>query len=371
MKILLVEDDRSTCEMLSDFLSAHHYAVDTIADGLAGLELATQWEYDLILLDFMLPTLNGVEVCRHLRAQGCQTPILMLTIKDANEDVIAGLDAGADDYVAKTCATSQLLARMRALLRRSRSRLAAPVLRWENLSLDPAAARVMYGQQEIFLRPKEYALLELFLRHPQRIFSRSAIIDHLWPLEETPVEGLVTSLIKDLRQRLKAAGMKPDLIETVYGLGYRLKSETAPSQGTRQQEDRDIGGKPELPPQPSVLTIDPEGEDQRSQRGMTAIQRIAHRFQVSVESRMIVLEAAERSLRLGQFSPEQRNATCTEVHKLAGGLGTFGCAEASRVAQALEDLLDSQEPYETQFASQFSHLLQELKQNLTEAMWDE
>lgn len=358
MKILLIEDDRYTCEMLSSFLAAHHYAVDAIADGSTGLDLAVQWNYDLILLDLMLPTLNGIEVCRRLRAQGCQTPILMLTVKDSNEDIIAGLDAGADDYVAKSCASSQLLARVRALLRRSGSALASPVLTWGLLCFDPASARVTYNQQEILLRPKEYSLLELFLRHPQRILSRSAIIDHLWPLEETPVEGSVTSLIKDLRQRLKIAGMEIDLIETVYGLGYRLKTAPLASQEMQQQAE----------PQAPVSAVGPEDGQGRSQRGMTAIQRIADRFQASLESRITVLEAAERSLQVGQFSLEQRNAARKEVHKLAGGLGTFGCAEASKVAQAMENLLDNQLPQQTQLANQFSQLLQELKQELVQSL---
>lgn len=368
MKILLVEDDRYTCEMLSSVLSAHHYAVDAIADGLTGLDLAAQWNYDLILLDLMLPTLNGIEVCRRLRAQGCQTPILMLTVKDSNEDIIAGLDAGADDYVAKSCAASQLLARVRALLRRSGSALASPVLTWGLLCFDPASARVTYNQQEIFLRPKEYSLLELFLRHPQRILSRSAIIDHLWPLEETPVEGSVTSLIKDLRQRLKAAGMEIDLIETVYGLGYRLKAPPLASQETQQQQEGEISSQQQAGVQAPGLTVKPEAWQGRSQRGMTAIQRIADRFQTSLESRITLLEAAERSLQVGQFSLEQRNAARKEVHKLAGGLGTFGCAEASKVAQAMENLLDSQLPQQTQLAHQFSQLLQELKQELVQSL---
>lgn len=365
MKILLVEDDQYISEMLSKFLSAHHYAVDTIADGLAGLDLAIQWNYDLILLDFMLPTLNGIEVCRRLRAQGCQTPILMLTIKDSNEDVIAGLDAGADDYVAKSCATSQLLARVRALLRRSGRGLASPVLTWGLLRFDPAAARVTYNQQEIPLRPKEYSLLEVFLRHPQRIFSRSAIIDHLWSMEETPVEGSVTSLIKDLRQRLRAAGMETDLIETVYGLGYRLKAAPLNGKGI-MHEEAERSGERWATLQPAVLVGQQEDWNVRVQRGMTAIQRITDRFQASLESRLDILDAAERSLQVGQFSLEQRHATRKEVHKLAGGLGTFGCAEASRVAQALEELLDNPAPQETQFVHQFSQLLQELKQELVE-----
>ena len=140
MKVLLVEDDQQTSELLSATLSAHRYAVDAIADGSEGLDLATHWSYDLILLDLLLPTLSGIEVCRRRPAQNCQTPILMLTTKASNEDVIARLDAGADDYVAKSCDSSQLLARVCVLMRRISSASAAPLLTWESLRLNPVSA---------------------------------------------------------------------------------------------------------------------------------------------------------------------------------------------------------------------------------------
>ncbi|MBD2089833.1 response regulator [Microcoleus sp. FACHB-1515] len=340
MKLLVIEDDQDTSELLSAKLSAHRYAVDAIADGSDGLELASQWSYDLIVLDVLLPTLNGVEVCRRLRARNCQTPILMLTAKDANEDIIAGLDAGADDYVAKSCDDSQLLARVRALLRRGAKVASSPVLTWGLLSLDPASAQVTYDQKSIALRPKEYALLELFLRNPQRIFSRSAIIDHLWSMEETPVEGSVTNLIKDLRQRLKAAGMNADFIETVYGLGYRLK--TAPGQESAQAGDRIV----------------------RERRGKAAIEQITVRFRESLEQRITVLEAAARSIHAGNFNLQQQQITQKEVHKLAGGLGTFGYSKASEIAQAIEQLLELKTSQKSIFANQFSQLLKELKQEL-------
>lgn len=334
MKILLIEDDDHTSALLSATLSVHRYAVDVIGDGLAGLEMATQWSYDLILLDILLPKINGIEVCRRLRAQGCQTPVLMLTAKDSNEDVITGLDAGADDYVAKSCNASQLLARVRALLRRSGHAAPSPILSWGALSLDPALARVTYNQREIVLRPKEYCLLELFLRHPQRILSRGAIIDHLWSFEETPVEGSVTNLIKDLRHRLKAAGMTTELIETVYGMGYRSK------------------------PAPENDWSD------REQRVKAMIRQVTERFQVSLEQRIAVLQAADRSLQAGKLSIQQQNAARIQAHKLAGGLGTFGYVNASKIAEAIEQLLDNSVAQSADLASQFSHLLEQLQQEL-------
>ncbi len=364
MKILFIEDDQPTSELISATLSAHRYAVDTIADGSVGLELATQWSYDLILLDVLIPTLNGIEVCHRLRAQGCQTPILMLTTKDSDDDVIAGLDAGADDYVAKSCAPSQLLARVRALLRRGGNAASAPVLTWERLCLDPALAQVTYNQEPIALRPKEYSLLELFLRSPQRILSRSNIIDHLWSMEESPVEGSVTNLIKDLRQRLKSAGMAIDMIETVYGLGYRLKAAPTEDARTLKRQDKGIARDQAEIALPSVFAPQWGSDDEvRQQRGIAEIQRITERFRVSLEQRIALLEAAERSLQAGNFSLKQRQAAQTGAHKLAGGLGTFGYGKASEVAQAIEGLLET-ELSQTRLANQVSQLLKALKQEL-------
>jgi DNA-binding response OmpR family regulator/HPt (histidine-containing phosphotransfer) domain-containing protein len=372
MKILCIEDDQSTSELLSATLAAQCYAVDTIADGSAGLEMATRWNYDLILLDILLPSLNGIEICRRLRTQGCQTPILILTTKDTNEDIITGLDAGADDYVAKTCASSQLLARVRALLRRSGSTSLPPVLKWGHLCFDPASAQVTYQQKAFSLRPKEYSLLELFLRHPQRIFSRSAIIDHLWAVEEVPVEGSVTNLIKDLRHRLKSVGMEEDLIETVYGLGYRLKAEpkiaTESSMYKKSSTHKEVlETKNEYTSEVTALgTIWAEKWSRpNQQRGRQAIQQITNRFQQTLKQRVATLEAAERSLQAGNLSASLQKAAEKEAHQLAGGLGTFGWVKASETAKAIEQLLD--QPVHTgRLAAQLSALLQELKQELVQ-----
>lgn len=351
MKILLVEDDLHTRELIAATLLSHWYAVDAIGDGVVGLEMATQWNYDLILLDILLPNLNGLEVCRRLRSQDCQTPILMLTTKDSTADIVAGLDAGADDYLVKTGDSAQLLARVRALLRRSGSTSLSPVLTWGLLCLDPASARVTYNQHTIALRPKEYALLELFLRYPQRIFSRSVIIDHLWSAEDIPVEGVITNLIKDLRQRLKSAGMTTDAIETVYGLGYRLKE--LPE--TLEKSQDTLSPEPDLEREPDHQTLSP---------GQTKIQQISERFQGSLPQRIAMLEAARRSLQAGQLHLAERQSALTEAHKLAGGLGTFGSDKASEIAQAIELLIADNLKQEALFTQQFAHLIETLKHEL-------
>ncbi|MGG6239745.1 response regulator [Nodosilinea sp. AN01ver1] len=341
MKILLLEDDQPTSEFLADTLTTHRYAVDAIADGAIGLDLASRWPYDLLIVDWLLPTLDGLEVCRRLRALGSRTPILMLTVKASSDDIVAGLDAGADDYLTKTCDAPQLLARVRALLRRSSA--TTPVLSWGKLCLDPALTQVTYDRQPIPCRPKEYELLELFLRSPQRLLTRSAIIDHLWPMADTPVEGSVTNLIKDLRQRLRAAGLTTSPIETVYGLGYRLKEapQTAPESDIAPAEDE--------------LNLPSPRLDQ-------VMQQATQRFRASLEQRLAILDGAIQALEAGTLSPQQRQLATSEAHQLAGGLGLFGYAQASAVAEAIELLLRSAQPHQLQ--AQLGHHLELLKRSL-------
>jgi DNA-binding response OmpR family regulator len=221
MKLLLVEDNRQLAEQLADTLSEHHYVVDVARDGEEGWELAQLVPYDLLMLDVSLPRLDGVSLCRRLRSRGSQTPILMLTAHDSCADKVMGLDAGADDYLAKPILLNELTARLRALLRRNVREL-TPILAKGKLQLDPVAMQVTYDGAPVKLSPKEYLLLELFLRNSQRIYSRKAIMDQLWGLDaDLPGEDTVKAHIKGLRNRLKLFGVQ-DLIQSVYGVGYRL-----------------------------------------------------------------------------------------------------------------------------------------------------
>lgn len=222
MRVLVVEDDERIAEAVAEALRDQHYVVDIAADGEAGWDFAEAVPYDLILLDIMLPKLDGISLCRRLRQKGFRVPVLMLTAKDTSTDKVMGLDAGADDYVVKPFDLQELLARIRALLRRG-SAVLAPVLEWEKLRLDPSSCEVSYSGQVLRLTPKEYSLLELFLRSNGRVLSRSVILDHLWCFEDIPGEETVKVHLRGLRLKLKAAGAPTDFIETVYGLGYRLK----------------------------------------------------------------------------------------------------------------------------------------------------
>lgn len=222
MKLLLVEDDKEISELLVEVLAGEQYLVDLAIDGESGWDFVETCDYDLILLDVMLPKLNGVDLCRRLRAKEYQMPILMLTAQDSTQAQIDGLDAGADDYVVKPYKLGELLARIRALLRRKTVSV-SPVLQWGDLSLDSNTCQVTYKNQALKLTPKEYRLLELFLRNGSNLLSRSKILDNLWSFDEPPDENTVKAHMRRLRQKLSKAGAADDFIETVYGLGYRLK----------------------------------------------------------------------------------------------------------------------------------------------------
>ena len=221
MKILLVEDDNCLAETLAEALTDQLYVVDTALDAESALESIKVSDYDLVLLDVMLPELDGISFCSLLRSQGYQMPILMVTARDTVTDKISGLDAGADDYIVKPVDLGELFARIRALLRRGGASC-PPILEWGSLRLDPSTYEVSYAQTQIHLTPKEYSILELLLRQGRRLISRRAIIQHIWPSQETVEEDTVKVHLRSLRQKLKGAGAPDNFIETVHGKGYRL-----------------------------------------------------------------------------------------------------------------------------------------------------
>ena len=222
MKILLVEDDDRIAEVLAEALIKQNYVVDIAFDGEIAWDYVKVSPYDLIILDLMLPKIDGISLCHQFRNEGYSMPILMLTAKDTSTDKVIGLDAGADDYVVKPFNLQELMARSRALLRRGNIAL-PPILEWEKLRLNSSICEVKYLEKLLHLTPKEYRILELLVRNSHRTFSRSEIVEHLWSFEELPGEETVKVHIRSLRQKLKSLGAAPDFIETVYGLGYRLK----------------------------------------------------------------------------------------------------------------------------------------------------
>jgi DNA-binding response OmpR family regulator/HPt (histidine-containing phosphotransfer) domain-containing protein len=338
VKILLVEDDEVVAEVLKKALTAQHYLVELAADGQEGWELAEAFEYDLILLDLMLPKLDGLSFCKQRRAKGDRTPIVILTGQDTSTSKVIGLDTGADDYIIKPFDLQELLARIRALLRRGSS-MAMPVLEWSSLRLDPSNCQVTYDEQLLHLTAKEYGLLELFMRNTQRIFSQSALLDHLWSFDEPPSENTVRAHIKSLRQKLKKAGAAADLIETVYGLGYRLKPRDA-------QVSKDVSLHPPQKPQTSgtaspipnalgtvetQLSIPPE------------LISVWERSRGKYSDRLNILEQAVTALLSDTLSEDLRQKGQMQAHTLAGSLGSFGLMEACHLSREIEKTLRAQE----------------------------
>jgi DNA-binding response OmpR family regulator len=219
MRLLFVEDDAEFAEQLSRILK-QQYAVDVATDGETAWEWLQLVNYDAVILDVMLPKLNGVQLCQRIRAAGQQVPILLLTGQSTIDDRIVGLDAGADDYLIKPVGFQEVLARLRALLRRSPT--ITTLLEWGNLQLDPDRHRATFEGRTIALTLKEYLLLKLFLRRGDWVHKHTAILEQLWNLDcDLPSEEAVRAHVKGLRRKLKAVGAG-DLIETVYGVGYRL-----------------------------------------------------------------------------------------------------------------------------------------------------
>lgn len=223
MRLLLVEDDERISAPIKEELQFQHYVVDVAADGKKGLELAKKLDYDLILLDLLLPKLDGVSLCNTLRMDGYGGPILMMTALSSTADKVVGLDAGADDYLVKPFDFDELSARVRALLRRPGSQ-APTLLTWGKLQVNPATCQTVYCGKTIPLTPTEYRLLTFFLRHPNRTFGTESLLQRLWLSEENPTTSVIKAHIKGLRRKLKDAGMTSDIIETIYGFGYRLRS---------------------------------------------------------------------------------------------------------------------------------------------------
>jgi two-component system response regulator MprA len=219
-RILIIEDDEEILRVLRRVLTYEGYIVDTAMTGMAGITLATEQAPDLVILDLMLPKMDGLEVCERLQKIGNQ-PILMLTAKDALQDRVDGLDAGADDYMVKPFEIEELLARIRALLRRTVvDRI--KVLEFEDLSLDSASRKAYRGDREIVLTAKEYALMDLFLRHPRQVMTREVIFERVWDYDFGGESNVLDVYIRYLRQKLEENG-EPRLIYTVRGVGYVLR----------------------------------------------------------------------------------------------------------------------------------------------------
>lgn len=223
MRLLVVEDEKKVASFIKKGLEEEGYVVDLAYDGESGLELALEKVHDLIVLDVHLPKKSGLRLLQELRAEKVNTPVLLLTVRAAVEDKVLGLDAGADDYLTKPFAFQELLARVRALLRR-RAEAEAVVLRVADLTLDPARRLVSRGDEKIELTPREFTLLDYLMRNPGRVLTRTMIAERVWGYDFDPVTNVIDVYVNYLRKKVDA-DREPKLIHTVRGVGYVLKAE--------------------------------------------------------------------------------------------------------------------------------------------------
>ncbi len=348
MRFLLVEDDRALAGAIEQLLLAHHYVMDLAVDGVEGRGMAEVFSYDLILMDWMLPKLDGMQLCQKLREEGNATPIILLTARDASTDRVAGLDAGADDYLVKPFESEELLARIRALLRRSEG-IISPVLQWGNLQLDPSSSKVTCRGTPIALTPKEYALLELFLRNPGRIFSLDSLLDKIWPFEDAPTVASVRTHIKGLRQKLKKAGLS-GVISTVYGLGYRLQ--------------------PVPPSTAGATSLDIESTRAIQENGQENQLDLASLWQSVSDSylqRVAAVADTLRDLHLGRVDQTIRQQLLSEAHALSGSLGSFGFKEVPAQWREIENILRDHDQLSADLLDQMKRSINSIDQSLTQA----
>ena len=341
MKILLIDDDPVLTKTLSEILSKHSFVVDTVTDGETGWYYASNFIYDLILLDVLMPNLDGISVCQRLRDGGCNTPIILLTARcNSSIEKIKGLNAGADDYIIKPFDFQELIARIRAIFRRDTQTLSS-LLKWDSLVLDPASCKVTYKDTIINLTPKQYGLLELFLRNQGRVFSAAAIIDNLWSSEEVPGEDAVRTHIKELRQKLKTAGVPKDSIETIYGQGYCLKP------------------KPVKDTQPIELRKKKDGQQ------VAALAKLWQEYKQVFIDRLEVFEEVKQKIEGRRtINPNLQQKAELLAHTLAGTLGSFGKHRGSQLAIELENLLQVKKSFGQKKEKKFLRLLSALREEI-------
>ncbi|MBI5122608.1 response regulator transcription factor [Candidatus Roizmanbacteria bacterium] len=220
MRVLIIEDERKLSNIVKKGLIEEGFAVDQAFDGEEGQYLAESESYDLIILDVMLPKINGLDVCRSLRNKKINTPILMLTAKTTVEDKVEGLNVGADDYLSKPFAFTELKARLQALLRRSHNQTQT-ALQADDLEVNPIKHTVKRGNKTIFLTPKEFSILEFLLRHQNEVVTRTQITEHVWDYNFDALSNVVDVFVATLRKKVDS-GFKNKLIQTVHGVGYKI-----------------------------------------------------------------------------------------------------------------------------------------------------
>ncbi|BDA71037.1 multi-component transcriptional regulator, winged helix family [Calothrix sp. PCC 7716] len=357
MKILLVEDDEGAALVLKNILTHQHYTVDLAFDGETGLSLAQTFLYDLVLLDIMLPKLDGLMFCRQLRAQKNDTSVLLLTALDSSTSKVIGLDAGADDYVIKPFDTNELLARIRALMRR-KTPTCSSTIQAGNVRLDTSSSKVICNGKLLHLTAKEYALLELFLRNSNRIFTQEMLLDYLWSSEEMPLVNTVRAHIKALRRKLKLAGAN-DLIETVHRFGYRLNSKL-------DQMNFTTAANTNLPTEIDTTIVNQYKPQYKSQFS-SVLADIWKRFKPRYSEQITSLEQSITALLVGTQTEEVAQQAIAQAHMLIGSLASFGFTEASCLSREIEKIFRDGIQQSIAQLERLSQLVVALRQELERA----
>lgn len=362
MRILLIEDDERFSLILVNGITKQNYIIDVVKNSEEALQLLDTIVYDLLLLDIVLPGIDGITFCRKLRSCGVNLPILLLTGRDETTDKVKGFDAGADDYLVKPFNLEELFARIRALLRRRNTPIFSK-LTWGNLCLIVGTNTVTYRGILLQLTAKEYALLELFLRYPRRIFRADDLIQSVWYFEDPPNESTIRSHIRGLRNKLKAAGGSANLIETVYGIGYRL-NEKEEILEVRENFN-------EVNPRLKTEKLD-EIKDKEEQIS-AALARSWAQFRASIFEDIDLLErainGAGKPITETQKSPtiSLRSQGITTAHNLVGLLGSLSLSEAAKISREIERLLRKTTKLNIEESSQLRNLIKTLRQVLEES----
>lgn len=346
MRILLVDDDRTLIEILTRTLAEKSYAIDIATDGEQGWVYGSTYTYDLIMIDWSLPKLDGISLCQRFRANGYSTPIILLTSRHGSQNKIRGLDAGADDYICKPFDIEELAARIRALLRRINFDF-LPILSWGDLKLEPCNCTVTYQGHPLSLSTKEYGLLELLLRHNQVVLSIEAIIENLWSSTEYPTEATVRSHLRHLRKKLTLAGLPEDLIVTIRGQGYCLKS---PDPNLTKTQTSDTS----------------EAQTDKRAQHLAVLTSAWSKYRQKSEQQLLSLDKAIQSLLEGNLSVGDRLSAIVSAHSLAGNLGLFGFDRGSQLARKLEQLLQNNTPQEITTWIELSDNLQALGREIAD-----
>jgi DNA-binding response OmpR family regulator/HPt (histidine-containing phosphotransfer) domain-containing protein len=370
MRILVIEDDAILLNLLTHQLSEHHYAIDGASDGKTGWDYASTYKYDLIILDVLLPLIDGISLCHKLRKTGYTIPVLMLTSQDTSTAKIMGLDAGADDYMIKPFDGAELIARIRALLRRGSSN-PLPIITWGDLWLNSNSHEVSYAGNILDLTAKEYGLLEMMLRESQHVFSKDEILESLWSSEEFPVDATVRSHMRRLRHKLTAVGAPPDLIATSHGRGYYLKpwtavAELAPSATTERLAITDPTAEVVSPANITSQEISQPDEADRK-RQIQYWDLLNHTWQSNRSNclnRVQQIRAAISQLQSNSLTAQTQADAYRAAHNLVGTLGTFGMTLAMDLSRMLEQELHPDLNLDASQAEVIASLTADLQQQI-------